>query len=168
VGCAAECAATAINFAINVEWRTDLLKIEIMLAWYAESGSDDNEGLEKSRELVKKIQQAAPYAASIDAPSAAFADYSATSAAFAASIDATSAAFADYSAAYAADAAFAAYAAAYAADAAYAAYSAAYAAYSAAYADDAAFAAARMRALKGMCEIVRRHYPSPPEIGGTT
>ncbi len=72
----------------------------------------------------------------------------------------------------AADAAYAAADAAYAA--AYAAYAAAYAAAdAAAYAADAAYAAAdtavyaaeRTRVLAECSDIVRRHYPKPPEIG---
>ena len=75
-------------------------------------------------------------------------------AAYAASPAVSAAAYAAY-ATYAAYS-YAAYAAAYAA--------AAYANDAAAYADDA-WPAAKTAHLKSMCEIVRRHYPSPPAMG---
>jgi hypothetical protein len=93
---------------------------------------------------------------------------------------AADAAYAAHAAAYAAYAAADAAAAATAADAAYAAYAAADAAYAAADAADAAYAAAayaaaayaayaaasaakRKEVLATFADIVRRHYPEPPE-----
>jgi hypothetical protein len=101
------------------------------------------------------------YAAANAAYAAAYAAYAAYDAAYAA----YAAAYAAYDAAY--DAAYAAYAAAYAAyDAAYAAYDAAYAAYAAANAAyAAAYAAAKLSEILKQCaDIVRKHYPTAPDL----
>jgi len=109
------------------------------------------------------------YAAAYAAVDAAY--YAAYAAAYAAADAAADAAYAAayaadayaYAAAYAADAAYAAYAAAYAA--ADAAADAAYAAYAATYAAAYAYAAAaRADTLARCADLVRAHYPTPPEI----
>ena len=132
VGCASECAATAIQCVKNEEWAKGLQEAAVLLKRYSESDDDEAAKADviRASELAREIRRA--YAA-------AYAAYAADAAADAA--------------AYAADAAaYAAYAAAYAA----------YAAYAAAYADADA---ARKKALKDLCAIVRRHYPVAPEIG---
>ena len=128
VGCAAECAATAIKFVKNEEWKAGLTEVAAILKRYSEREAGDESAkadVIRARELALEIRRKA---AAADA------------------------------------AAYAAAAAAYAA--AYAAYAAAAAAY--AYADAAAAAAyaaaARKKALKDLCEIVRRHYPRPPVL----
>jgi len=137
VGCASECAATSIRFVKNEEWKTGLTEVASLLKRYSESEAGDesaNADVIRARELAWEIHRKAD-----DDDDAA---------------DAAAAyAYADAAAAYAA--------AAYD----YAAAAAAYAAYAAAaYAYAYAAAAARKKTLKDLCEIVRRHYPNPPEI----
>jgi hypothetical protein len=122
VGCATECAATAIQFVKNEEWKAGLTEVAALLKRYSESEAGDESAkadVIRARELAREIRNKDAYAADAAADAA------------------------DHVTDFAADAA---------ADAA------AYAAY-------AADAYDRKKALKDLCEIVRRHYPQPPVIG---
>ncbi len=136
-----ECARLALTYIAKGEDRP-LLAIETAEKWARGEG-----GI-----TLSDVRAAAYAAAASFAASAAYAAF----AAFAASADAASAA------AYAADASANAAYAAYAADAASAA---AYAAAAASAAYAAAYAAERKGILSQCADIVRKHYPGPPEIG---
>jgi hypothetical protein len=159
-----ECARLALPYVRKGELRP-LQAIELAERWA--------QGETVPRDELRTAAAAAA-AAAYAAGAAAAAAYAAGDAAAAAYAAAAAAA---YAAAYAAgdaagDAAaagdaYAAYAAAYAAaaaagDAAAAAYAAAATAAAAAYA--AAYADARSRTLAQCADIVRKHYPTPPEL----
>ena len=66
VGCAAECAATAIQFVKNEEWKAGLTEVAALLKRYAESEAGDtpaNAAVIRARELAWKIRAAADAAA---------------------------------------------------------------------------------------------------------
>ena len=146
VGCTAECAAMAIQFVRDEECRVGLTEVADLLKRYSENEADTsaNADMIRARELAWKIRKkvaddvaavtVAYVAAAVAVSAAAAADNVAVAA------TATAGATGDYVAS----------AVAVSADAAAAASTRA--------------GAARKKLLKDLCEIVRRHYPQPPEL----
>jgi hypothetical protein len=150
LACSLDCAETAKRHWPKTHAKKIAAAIAVLRSWIAGEATVE-QAKEAKQELWSGVAAAYADAADADAAYASAAYAAAAHAAYAAYAYADAA----YGAAYAAAAAHAAYAAYAYADAADAA------AYAAAYA--AAAAAARAKALAKCADIVRSHFPMPPE-----